>query len=147
MAYINLLEIIYPVGSMWISSINTSPAEIVGGSWTRIEDARFLMAGNGTRKAGEAGGANTITLTTNQIPAHSHSINAENSGSGGSIIFADGSDTSVYNIQLNKYTAGNVRRARQFYGVNNTGGGSHIQTSLLITLCICGYELPNKLVG
>lgn len=73
MSYVNLLEIIYPIGSIYISCNDTSPAEIVGGTWSMVSDAYFLMASNTARAAGSTGGANSITLTTNQIPSHSHS--------------------------------------------------------------------------
>lgn len=68
----------YPVGSIYISVNNTSPATLFGGTWSRIED-RFLLAATNpsastvTYPVGSVGGAATVTLTTNQIPSHYHS--------------------------------------------------------------------------
>lgn len=38
MSYINLLDIIYPIGSVYMSFEPTSPSEVVGGNWTAIEN-------------------------------------------------------------------------------------------------------------
>lgn len=76
MSYVNLLEIIYPIGSIYISCNDTSPAEIVGGTWSMVPDAYFLMASNTARVAGSTGGANSVTLSVNQIPSHNHRCSA-----------------------------------------------------------------------
>ena len=44
----------YPVGSIYISTNETSPAVLFGGTWEKIED-RFLL-GSGSRFAGQTGG-------------------------------------------------------------------------------------------
>lgn len=36
MAWKNLLECVYPVGSVYFSTINSSPAETIGGTWQAI---------------------------------------------------------------------------------------------------------------
>ena len=51
---------IYPVGSIFISTINTSPASTMGGTWQQIKD-RFLLAAGDTYAAGSTGGAATHT--------------------------------------------------------------------------------------
>lgn len=69
----------YPVGSIYMSVNNTSPATLFGGTWARIED-RFLLAATNpsastvTYPAGSLGGAATVTLDTNTIPSHRHSV-------------------------------------------------------------------------
>lgn len=67
----NLIDIIYPVGSIYISTNSTNPKNIWGGQWSPIE-GRFLLGANNTYSAGTTGGAATVTLTTNQIPKHTH---------------------------------------------------------------------------
>lgn len=78
----------YPVGAIYISGVSTSPAALFGGTWEQIK-GRFLLGtganeANSTNKwgalsagaynaaAGEKGGAAQITLTTAQMPTHSH---------------------------------------------------------------------------
>ena len=61
----------YPVGSIYLSASETSPASLFGGTWEQIED-RFLLAAGSTYAAGSTGGESTHTLTVNEIPTHNH---------------------------------------------------------------------------
>lgn len=63
----NIWEIIYPVGSYYFSDSPTSPAEIFGGSWEKL-DGVFLRAGN---EVGE-GGSDNVTLSVSNMPSHTH---------------------------------------------------------------------------
>lgn len=65
MAFTNLLEIFYPVGTIYLSSISTSPAEIIGGTWQQITDGRFWRPQD---SYGTTGGKNTYMLTYRNIP-------------------------------------------------------------------------------
>ena len=66
MAYVNLLEIVYPIGSIYISAVNTSPSTIVGGSWVQITGDACLMASNTTGNVGSK------KISKEQMPKHSH---------------------------------------------------------------------------
>lgn len=55
-----LLETIYPVGSIYISTNSTSPATLFGGTWNKIQDT-FLLASGSTFTAGYSGGNATMT--------------------------------------------------------------------------------------
>lgn len=68
--YVNLLDIVYPVGSVFISNTSISPADSIGGAWTQLEDGAFICQGT----VEETGGTNSYTLTTSQMPQHSHAI-------------------------------------------------------------------------
>lgn len=75
----------YPVNSIYISYSHTSPAELFGGTWTRIED-RFLWGCKSTESIGDTGGESSHTLTVDEIPSHSHPFienNEYSSTSGG----------------------------------------------------------------
>lgn len=61
----------YPVDSIYISYSHTSPAALFGGTWTRIE-SRFLWGVPQTDTIGSTGGAQTHTLTSNEMPSHTH---------------------------------------------------------------------------
>ena len=65
MAFTNLLEIVYPVGTIYFSSISTSPAEIIGGTWQQITDGRFWRPQD---SYGTTGGQDTVTLNFLNIP-------------------------------------------------------------------------------
>lgn len=65
----------YPVGSIYLSVNDTDPAELFGGEWEQIKD-RFLLACGTTYSNGATGGEATHTLTTNEMPSHTHTQNA-----------------------------------------------------------------------
>lgn len=72
MAFVNLGQVIYPVGSIYISTGSTSPANLFGGSWTRIADAYLRATGNTGVALGEYGGYAEYKLSINQLPSHTH---------------------------------------------------------------------------
>ena len=65
---INLLAA-YPVGAYYWSSDPTSPADLFGGTWERIEN-RFIYAASTAHPAGSTGGAEAHTLTVSEMPTH-----------------------------------------------------------------------------
>lgn len=67
-----LLLMAHPVGSLYWSSDPTNPADIFGGEWEQITDTFVLAAGK--RENGATGGAESVTLTVDQLPEHSHSV-------------------------------------------------------------------------
>lgn len=68
-SWINLLDIIYPVGSVYISYTSISPSTRFGGTWVAITGRfPYFNAGIGT------GGKNTHTLTVDEMPSHIHSL-------------------------------------------------------------------------
>lgn len=68
--FVNLLDIIYPVGSLYFSTSSTSPASSVGGTWTQIKDAN--IAATGDKFAKEYIGS--YKINKKQIPHHAHVI-------------------------------------------------------------------------
>lgn len=66
-----IADMIYPVGSIYMSVNSTSPATLFGGTWERIKDT-FLLAAGDTYEAGGTGGEAEHTLTVNEMPTHSH---------------------------------------------------------------------------
>lgn len=76
-AALNAVKAAFPVGAVYITTTNTNPGTFISGTtWARIALGRTLIGegtlGSDTYAAGATGGAATVTLTTNQIPAHTH---------------------------------------------------------------------------
>ena len=69
-----VIDVIYPVGSIYMSMSATNPHDLFGvGTWERISQGRMLLgADDSTYEAGATGGEATHTLTANEMPAHSH---------------------------------------------------------------------------
>ena len=73
-----ILQAVYPVGSIYVNaSVDTNPATLLGfGTWIAFGEGR-VMVGQDTGDTdfdtlGETRGAKTHTLTTGEIPAHTH---------------------------------------------------------------------------
>lgn len=55
-ASLTVLDAIWPVGSIYLSTQSTDPGTFLGGTWSRIQ-GRFLLAASSTYPAGSTGGA------------------------------------------------------------------------------------------
>ena len=61
----------FPVGTILMTTENVNPSTYIGGTWTALENV-FLFAASTGHPAGETGGAEEVTLTASQLPAHRH---------------------------------------------------------------------------
>ena len=66
-----MIDLVYPVGSIYMSVNSTSPATLFGGTWEQLKD-KFLLSAGDTYSNGATGGEATHTLTTNEMPSHTH---------------------------------------------------------------------------
>ena len=66
-----IVDIIYPVGSIYMSANAVNPSALFGGVWTQIKDTFLLSAGD-TYAAGSTGGEAEHVLTSNEMPNHKH---------------------------------------------------------------------------
>ena len=139
---------IYPVGSIYMSVTSTNPSSYFGGTWVAWGTGRVPVGINTSdtnfATVEKTGGASTVTLTTSQMPAHTHTftgraVNTDSkgshahdirlqkttwSGSGSSRVVVDA--TSGYTAITNKSTtsAGAHTHSVTASGTNaNTGGG------------------------
>ena len=69
----DIVDMIYPVGSIYMSVNNVSPSTLFGGTWVQIQD-KFLLASGSNHTNGNTGGSDTHTLNANELPAHTHTI-------------------------------------------------------------------------
>ncbi|MBR2329854.1 MAG: hypothetical protein IKA40_01270 [Clostridia bacterium] len=71
-------DIMYPVGSIYMSVKSTSPASLFGGTWSAWGTGRVPVGINtgdsNFNTVEKTGGASTHTLTIDQIPYHNHAI-------------------------------------------------------------------------
>lgn len=76
--FVNLLDIIYPVGSIYITTNATSPADSIGGTWEQIKNCLLAASGDIYNLAGRFSGSDTISNLA--IPDHQHEVVAWHSG-------------------------------------------------------------------
>ena len=69
-----ICNVIYPIGSVYISINNIEPSSLFGGTWEKLED-RFLLSSGKTYINGDIGGEATHKLTIDEMPKHNHAMN------------------------------------------------------------------------
>lgn len=68
-----IVDVVYPVGSIYMSTLTTNPETIFSGTtWAAIQAETVLTTPGGGINPGQYGGDNDVTLTTNELPAHTH---------------------------------------------------------------------------
>lgn len=78
--YRTLLDIFYPVGSVYISTINTNPASFLGGTWVAISNENAVLRASNTFGLT---GNDTHKLTDSEIPSHHHGAGTYSAASAG----------------------------------------------------------------
>ena len=117
----DLLNRVYPVGSIYMSAINVSPASFLGGTWQAIEQGRMLMAAGSSWQAGTTGGAAYHALTVAEMPAHDHS--ATETAAGGHTHGASTGSAGAHSHSGSTNNAGN-----HYHTGTTNGAGSHAHT-------------------
>lgn len=75
-----ILDVVYPVGSIYMSANNVDPGAFIGGTWQALEEGRVLIGANTTYQAGSKGGEASHVLTMSEMPSHSHSASTNSTG-------------------------------------------------------------------
>lgn len=80
-----LLDLTYPVGSLFLTTSEIPPENLLGGKWEVYGQGRTIVGVNPDVEKynvpGKTGGAETVILTTEQIPSHGHNVKVNSSGS------------------------------------------------------------------
>lgn len=83
---LDTMKKIYPVGSIYMSTVSTNPATLLGfGTWEAMPAGRVLLAQGKsswgtTYNAGSTGGEATHQLTVGELPSHTHSASTNVTG-------------------------------------------------------------------
>lgn len=132
-----LLNLIYPVGSIYMSVSSTSPATFLGGTWEQIKD-QFLLATGSTYAAGSTGGSATKNIS------HAHGeLNGRNGTLAAAIGSSNGNPTLIgfeatneqdvtigkpsYSVSGASYTSGGAfNHWTTIYGASSVGGSTNL---------------------
>ena len=112
----DILDILYPVGSLYLTTSAANPQATLGGTWTLVAPGKCLVGYDANdsdfNKVEKTGGEKTHKLTVDEMPSHRHSLITRLApqwdGAGGASI--QGSIAT----NINPY---------DFEWVQNTGGG------------------------
>ena len=132
------LKKVYPVGSIYMSTVSTNPATLFGfGTWEAMPAGRVLLAQGKsswgtTYNAGSTGGEATHQLTVGELPTHSHTGNINTKNLSGTFISKSverDSSGIVSNISTNK--VGNSSGGSGNTGTEYTINASHTHTIVI----------------
>ena len=118
MAWINLLDCIYPIGSLYFSNSSTSPASKIGGTWTAISEAVI----RGSSSIGYIG-SDEHEIAITEMPAHVHKQSATKG--------LYGQTGGNYNVFYDSTVGTDPSAARNTY---ETGGVSYVAGSTFLQL-------------
>lgn len=71
--FAEMLNLIYPIDSIYMSFNNTNPGTLFGGIWEPLQDSFLIGAGN-KYSVNNPGGKTEHTLTIDEMPSHSHNF-------------------------------------------------------------------------
>ena len=122
----NLRDVIYPVGAIYISTSSTSPASLIGGTWSQIS-GRFLFACDSAHTAGSTGGEESVVLNATNLPSVTGQIEFHSSASATTVHKVSGCFSSGQ-TNSSKYRVGGTSTsgAESIGKVNFSNGGSGI---------------------
>lgn len=110
----SIINLIYPVGSIYLSVNAVDPQNLFGGKWEQIKD-KFLLGAGATYSNGSSGGEATHILTVNEMPSHTHRLWSQNEWS-----------ATVVGINRNTaYGVGAVEKTQTCSYTNSQGSDSH----------------------
>lgn len=124
--YVNLLDIIYPVNSVYITTSSISPATLIGGTWTQIEGGACIAA-----YSSDSGYVGSKKITINQMPSHQHGITSKCPGS------------SAFGQYLGQIGGSSLDNSNNFEKRKRTEQGMGRITTLTLMLAGCISELPS----
>ena len=125
----------FPVGYVYLSSNNTSPATTYGGTWSPLNESRYL------RLAGAWGTGGSNTISVDQMPKHTHSFNDTTNNRIITSIVAGTTSVAFAGGGTGYAPSGAVYDAK----IVSTGGGQHsIQAT---EMCTLGTEQPSPKEG
>lgn len=116
-----ILNLVYPVGSIYMSVNNVSPSSFIGGTWTKITSDAYLKIVSSN--AGSLGGTSSNhKIPLSSIPSHSHSfgkyvMSSNKSWSGDNTSMQSGNE----HIKIHTPTNADISNIT---GTQSSGGGS-----------------------
>lgn len=143
-----LVEVIYPVGAIYMSVNSTNPSSFFGGTWVAWGAGKVPVgintADDDFKTVEKTGGEKTHVLTTAQMPAHTHKFTGSSVNTGiqsnrhiHSVYYYSAADTQTQNknaynmtIWTNKYNiaADNMVTEEQNHTHSVTAAGTNANT-------------------
>lgn len=114
-----------PIGSLYFSTSNTNPSTFFGGTWERYGKGRTVVSIDENQTefntAGKTGGSKTHTLSSDEIPSHSHRFKRNGGFTNGVMI--DTGRTGQWGSAIVQVGSGNYTAQPNQIEIEATGGG------------------------
>lgn len=107
------VDLIYPIGSLYLTTSTISPSVLFGGTWERIKNDAYLKIATGDSAGTLGGTSSNHKIPVSSMPAHNHT------GTAGSVVIDVGKTDSAFGWHTST-TAGYRANAGT---LTNTGGG------------------------
>ena len=149
---LDTMKKIYPVGSIYMSTVSTNPATLFGfGTWEAMPAGHVLLAQGKsswgtTYNAGSTGGEATHQLTVGEMPSHNHAVSIQSSGEHNHIANSNTSGTHSHVLPTANALgsgSGYVIGTSNGGTLNTSGNGEH---SHVITINNNGSHTHNTTV-
>lgn len=106
---IALLNLFYPVGSIYISISSSNPSYTMGGTWQRFANGKTLVGvdeyDSDFNSPNRTGGEKAHQTTVEEMPSHAHQFNTEAAGSPIALGWENGNNSAM-RAKLGNYTLG-----------------------------------------
>lgn len=104
-----ILDMIYPVGSIYISISSSNPSYTMGGTWQRFANGKTLVGVDeydiDFNSPNRTGGEKAHQTTVEEMPSHAHQFNTEAAGSPIALGWENGNNSAM-RAKLGNYTLG-----------------------------------------
>lgn len=137
---LDLLDMIYPVGSIYMSVNSSNPGSLFGGTWQAYAQGRVLIgAGTGTDSrsekktfaAGSTGGEYNHQLTVGELASHNHSASTNSASLTGAI---DTTDDNTNDRRIGTGDASGILSSRETASVMRYGSGGFVSARTGISI-------------
>ena len=124
----DLLNKIYPVGSIYISVNSTNPGNFLGGTWAEFGQGKTLVGVNASETefntVEKTGGEKTHKLTTSEMPSHNHTA----------YCYTSDHEANAYGLQGGAAFRNRVMVSGSHTTSSSGGGGAHNNLQPYITV-------------
>lgn len=132
----SVLSKAYPVGAIYCSTVETNPHDLFGfGTWEYIEQGRVLLSQGDKYSAGSTGGAETHTLTVQEMPSHKHGGATSDGGAHTHTGTASEAGEHTHSADIKPFGSGGQKELR-IYGYTSmmNGGVSNQQVGAKVDI-------------
>lgn len=141
----NIADMVYPVGSIYMSVNSTNPSTLFGGTWVRwgngrvpvgidTSDSNFNYSertgGSNSESYTPSGSINGHALTGNELPSHTHSMGRSNQGGGRTDWGLTAAGAHGGNVVLTTAGGGSSETSSYGAGVAHTHGWSGTKATI-----------------